>query len=163
MPKLTHKKADEMYLSATSLKRFVKLHCGEFIGGGLYRDVYVLKNYPGYVAKIERDMETGVFANVTEWRNWCNNKEWTFLSQWLAPCFTINTTGTILIQKRVGWEGRRRKDYPTHVPAVFTDLKLGNFGWLGDQFVCCDYSFMIMTSKKIKYAKWWGEMMNRKN
>lgn len=131
--------------------------CGELIGKGLYRDVYVFKQNPDYVVKIERDMAIGNFANATEWRNYINNKEWKWLEQWLAPCELINLTGQILIQQRV--EHRPRKFYPTHVPACFTDLKLANFGFIGDRFVCCDYSFLtfvMKSSKAMRYAKWWN-------
>jgi hypothetical protein len=131
--------------------------CGKQIGVGLYRDVYVLKSNPNYVVKIERDMSTATFANVTEWRNYINNKEWKWFAEWLAPCEMINTNGQVLIQRRV--EHRKREDYPKYIPGVFTDLKLQNFGWIGDRFVCCDYSFIpfffIKVGKsKMKYAKW---------
>lgn len=63
-----------------------------------------------------------------------------------------------MIQKRV--EHRKRKDYPKYIPAVFTDTKLKNFGWIGDRFVCCDYSYLPFTlgKYKMKYAKWWGSL-----
>lgn len=146
-------------MSGKNLNGIVKSVCGELIGRGLYRDVYVLKQNPKYVVKIERDPTTATFANVTEWRNYINNKGWDFLAEWLAPCEMINETGQVMIQRRV--EHRKRKDYPTHVPIFFTDLKLTNFGWIGEQFVCCDYSFLILAAvakgkNKMKYAKWWN-------
>lgn len=142
--------------------------CGELIDYGLYRDVYVLKQNPDYVVKIERDMSEANFANATEWRNFINNRDWAFLSEWLAPCELINETSQIMIQRRVYWEGKKRKDYPTHVPGMFTDLKLKNFGWLSDgRFVCCDYSFMPVFIvqpgvSKLRYAKWWGSLKPKK-
>lgn len=140
----------------------VRLICGEKIGAGLYRDVYVLKQDSNYVVKVERDMSTGNFANVTEWRNYIENKEWTYIKDWLAPIELITETGQILIQRRVTLEGKKCKDFPKYIPAAFTDLKRKNFGWIGEQFVCCDYSFLIPIhpkfNKRLKYAQWWGKM-----
>ena len=135
----------------------VKKLCGEKIGSGAYRDVYVLKAFPDYVVKIERDMSTARFANVTEWQNYVNNAHWNLLDGWLAPCLMINQTGSVLVQQRV--TPGRRKDYPKYIPAVFTDLKLQNSGWIDGKFCCCDYSFMttVIGKKKMKYAKWWNE------
>lgn len=140
--------------------------CGKVIGKGMYRTVYELKRDPDYVVKIERDPSRGTFANVTEWRNYINNKDWNYLKDWLAPCIGINETGQVLIQQRI--RHGRRKDYPKYVPAIFTDLKLSNFGWIGDKFVCCDYSYFtpyIITAgkSKMKYAKWWGTLKHLKN
>lgn len=145
--------------------RAYKLMCGEKIGYGLYRDVYVLKQNPNYVVKIERDMSHGMFANVTEWRNYINNKEWGWFEKWLAPCEMISPTGQVMIQGRV--EHRQRKDYPKYVPAIFTDLKVKNFGFIGDRFVCCDYSFLPIFvaqvgKRSMKYAKWWGSIKKQK-
>ena len=144
-----------------SIKELKKKLCGELIGVGLYRDVYVLKQDSNYVVKIERDMSHGTFANATEWRHYINNREWDWFEQWLAPCELITETGQLLIQRRI--EHRKRKDYPKYIPAIFTDTKLSNFGWIGDRFVCCDYSFIpfyfIKVGKsKMKRAKWWGTL-----
>lgn len=163
------KKVEKEILSLINGKSVNQVHkrlCGELLGKGVYRDVYVFKKYPEYVIKIERDMTRANFANVTEFRNYIQNQDWTFLSDWLAPCELINQTGSILIQERVYWDGKRRKDYPMYVPGIFTDLKLKNFGWTKKgQFVCCDYSFMttyIITvgKNKMRYAKWWGSLKN---
>lgn len=150
-------------INGKSVNQVYKCLCGELLGKGVYRDVYVFKKYPAYVIKIERDMTRANFANVTEFRNYIQHKDWKFLSDWLAPCEIINQTGSILIQERVTWDGKRRKDYPKYVPAMFTDLKLKNFGWIGDRLVCCDYSFIPFYIVKVgknsmKYAKWWGTL-----
>lgn len=148
-------------IKGKGLKGIMRAICGERIGGGVYRDVYIYKPNPNFVVKVERDMSTGQFANATEWRHWCDLKDWTALSKYLAPCEIINATGQILIQRRI--IHKRRKDYPSHVLSVFTDLKLKNFGWLDDQFVCCDYSSLILANavdskKKYRYAKWRGSI-----
>lgn len=136
--------------------------CGKKIGEGAYRRVYVLKQNKEFVIKIEKNYSNGDFANVMEWRNWVNNRDWKFLGPWLAPCEMINETGTILIQRRV--YHRRRKDYPTHIPVFLTDTKLQNFGWIGEQFVCCDYAFLPLsiTGKSMKRARWWGTLKHLK-
>ena len=144
---------------------FKKKYCGKLINKGCYRTVYELKKNPNYVVKIERDMLHGTFANVTEWRNYIDYKEWDYLGPWLAPCEGISTDGKILIQKRV--YHKKRKDYPKYIPAIFSDLKLANFGWIDDHFVCCDYSYFPIYSiaigkSKMKYAKWWGTLKNLK-
>lgn len=162
MTKRQYKEVLEL-LSGKTVNQVHKTLCGELLGTGCYRDVYVFKQFPDYVIKIERDMSTGNFANAMEFRNYINNKDWNLLSGWLASCELINVTGSVLIQERVYWDGKRRKDYPKYVPAIFTDLKLKNFGWIGERFVCCDYSFfpvfIIMVGKnKMKYAKWWGSL-----
>jgi len=137
-----------------------KKMCGELIGQGLYRDVYILKQNPAFVVKIERDMTGGNFANAMEWRNYINNKEWKFLADYLAECIAITQTGQVMIQRRV--EHRSKKEYPKMIPAMFTDTKYKNFGWTGaGKFVCCDYSFIPFFTIKVghnsmKKAKWWG-------
>jgi predicted Rdx family selenoprotein len=144
---------------AKTLNRIVKAICAEKIGEGVFRDVYVLKQNPKYVVKVERDMSKAIFANASEWRNYCNNRDWKLVKGWLAPCEMINETGELLIQKRVSWEGKRRKDYPKYIPDIFTDTKLTNFGWIGKKFVCCDYSFFVLGTKgKMRFAKWWGSL-----
>lgn len=153
-----------LLLLRPTLKQSMKNLCGEFLGSGLNRDVYVCKVDPNYVVKIEGRNGYGAFANATEWRHYCDNAEWKFLEQWLAPCLFINETGNILIQRRVD-QSRPRKDYPKYIPALFTDLKLTNFGWIGDRFVCCDYSFFLIhtNGKKMKYAKWTGLLKKNKD
>lgn len=81
-------------LKGKKLNQAYKLICGERLGQGLYRDVYVLKQNPDYVVKIERDPYTYQFANVTEYKNYINNKEWKWFEQWLAPVELINQTAS---------------------------------------------------------------------
>ena len=141
-----------------TISQRMKLVCGKRIGRGLYRDVFIFKHDPNYVVKVERDQSTAQFANVTEWRNYIDNKEWKWFAKYLAPCEYISVDGRILIQRRV--EHRDHKEYPKEIPAMFCDVKYQNFGWIGKQFVCCDYSFIpfyIVSVGKSKYkrAKWW--------
>lgn len=164
MSKKQMKELEGIFTKRRNEESLLKEICGKLIGSGVYRDVYELKQDPNFVVKVERDME-GTFANVTEWRNYINSAGWNLIEKWLAPCEMINGNGSIMIQQRVTTEGKRRKDYPKYVPKIFTDLKLSNFGWIGDQFVCCDYAFfvqvMIKSTKSndwYKVAKWWGSL-----
>lgn len=139
--------------SISTQRRFL---CGDLLDYGLYRDVYISKHDPRYVIKIERDMSTGNFANVCEWRNWVNNIDWLELSKWLARSYLITENGQLLVQQRVHFYNNR--EYPNKIPSLFTDLKKSNYGWIGNQLKCCDYSFILMNnhSLKLKKAKWWS-------
>lgn len=148
-------------IKGKNFKQIIKLICGEFIGEGVYRDVYVLKQDPRFVVKIEPDPSKAQFANVTEWRNYIEWHDHYVVSGGLAPCESISEDGQVLIQCRVNWKDKRRKDYPTHIPGIFTDLKLKNFGWIGNQFVCCDYSFFRHAPLKFRYARWWGSLKTK--
>lgn len=132
--------------------------CGPELGSGLYRDVYEMKGNSRYVVKIERDMGEAQFANASEWRNWMNYREWKWFAEYLAPCMMINETGQVLIMRRI--EHPPHNEYPSVIPAPFTDTKYANFGLLDNKFVCCDYSFIpfyVIQKGKSKYkeAKWW--------
>lgn len=140
-----------------SLSGIVKALCGQQLGFGCYRDVYELKQNSQYVVKIQRDASDGMFANVTEWRNWINNERWDFLSNYLAPCLLITNNGRVLIQKRVTFKSKEL--YPQYVPVMFTDLKISNFGWIKDKFVCCDYAYIPLAfvqkgKSKMQQVKW---------
>ncbi|HEX5704862.1 MAG TPA: hypothetical protein VFX97_16815 [Pyrinomonadaceae bacterium] len=140
-------------VSGKKLRTQIKYLCAEDLDYGLYRDVYVFKQDRRYVVKVERDMSTGQFANVTEWRNWIDNEEWKEFSRWLAPCHAITESGQILIQRRV--YSHSLDHYPERIPALFTDTKRTNFGWIGSRFVCCDYSYLLSASFRLKKVKWW--------
>jgi len=128
---------------------------GKLIDYGVHRDVYECKVDSRFVVKIERDMSTGDFANVCEWRNWINNKDWKDLAKWLAPCEIISEDGKLLIQRRVNFYKNRK--YPERIPTIFTDLKKENYGWIGKQLVCVDYAFFRMDFNDLRLRKvaWW--------
>lgn len=156
MIKLNTKELSKL-MKGKEINEIVKAICGKKIGAGIYRDVYVLKQNSNFVVKVERKMGLAQFANATEWRHYIDNREWEWFEQYLAPCELITLTGQILIQRRI--EHRGRKEYPKEIPAMFTDIKIENFGWIEDRFVCCDYSFIpfyiIKTgNSKMKKARW---------
>lgn len=131
-----------------------KIATGEPIGTGMCRDVFALKNNPYWVVKVERDPRKAYFMNATEWRNWSNAVDYEGLRDWLAPCHSINETGRLLFQRRVKHADMGR--YPKKVPQCFTDLKVTNFGYIGNRFVCCDYAYLLLKDPgKLRTAKWW--------
>lgn len=142
----------------TLTKSFEKKYCGDFLGKGIYREVFLFKPDHRFVVKLERSILKNdlSFQNVGEWRNWCEHLHYTAVSKFLAPCLTINISSQILIQRRATRpiDGDDRKP-PKMIPNLLTDTKLFNFGWIGDDFVSFDYSFMIRTDLKMKKAKYW--------
>lgn len=138
-----------------SIRGALRYDCGELLGRGLNRDVYVCKHNPNYVVKIQRTVN---FDNIIEWEIWGFLWHTDWYRRWFADCITITESGLILVQKRV--THGIRKDYPKKVPKFFTDFKIQNYGWIGDQFVCCDYSNVLgmltgFMTKDLRTAKWW--------
>lgn len=133
----------------------IKNICGELIAQGTYRDVYELKGNKNYVVKIERDMSTGQFCNACEYRNWCDNRFWDYLSPWLCPCVRINETSQVLIQKRAK-PIKSIEELPSHVPSLFSDLKMSNFGKIGNRVVILDYPWLrlFIPSRKMRKVDW---------
>ena len=62
------------------------------------------------MVKVERNMKNGDFANVCEWRNYKNNKEWDWFEKWLSPCELISIDGRFLIQRRA--YHKDKSEYP---------------------------------------------------
>lgn len=138
-------------LQGKSIEQVKKKLCGQLLGTGVYRDVYVFKQYPEFVIKIERDMSIANFTNVSEWRNYIDLQNWKWFGRFLAPCEAISMDGQILIQYRVSF--KEKKKYPKKIPVYFTDVKIDNFGWIGRKFVCCDYAFLLQPPKSKKPYK----------
>ena len=143
-------------LSGKDVNSIIKDICGKKVSSGTYRDVYEVKGSKRYVIKVERNMSEGQFANVTEWRNYIDNKDWYLLKRYLVPCCAINETGQVLIQRRVSQKGMTLKDMPKKIPNLFTDTKIENWGLIDGEFVCCDYSFLRNVEFKMVKPKWWS-------
>lgn len=125
--------------------------CGEYIGGGLYRNVFRSRLNPDEVIKVE--MEGGCFSNVHEWEVWQQVQFAPALAKWFAPCKFISPAGSVMIQART--TPCAKKDLPEKVPGFLTDLKVENWGWLGDRVVCHDYgNILIGVDKRLKKVKW---------
>lgn len=154
-----NKKDREIYdwfnrLRTGNLTNFINKHCGKLLDKGLYRDVYDLKRDKDYVVKIQREMSLGDFSNALEWTIWTRNEEWNEFSKYLAPSIAIDDTGQILIQKKV--EFKTIEHYPANMPSMFTDFKIQNYGWIGNQIVCVDYaSLLIGYTMRMKKVEWW--------
>lgn len=133
-----------------------KKFCGKLLGAGAYRDTYVCKQDPKMVIKIEREMSKAIFANVSEWVNYQNLKDWNQMKPWLAPCYGITQIGNVLLQRRVKITDNDDL-YPEKIPSFFTDRKYENFGFIGKQLVCYDYSFMVHTQFRMVKANWWHD------
>uniref|UniRef100_A0AAU7VG84 Uncharacterized protein n=1 Tax=Dinoroseobacter phage vB_DshS_R26L TaxID=3161158 RepID=A0AAU7VG84_9CAUD len=142
------------YFQATVERDFFQFMCGEMLGRGQYRDVYVFEPDPRFVLKFETGASS--FSNVREWDVWQDaqhmGKE---VSDWLAPCVAISPCGTVLQQRRT----RPAKTFPDKLPAWMTDTKRGNFGMLGRRFVAHDYGNHLICNagmtKRLVKAKWW--------
>jgi hypothetical protein len=126
------------------------------IGNGIYRDVYrtIMKHLVIKIANCQK----GQMENIMEMKLWEEVKDMP-IKKWFAPCVKVSESGKYLLQEKI--EHGRQQDYPEEVPHFFIDMKYTNYGWIGKQFVCCDYSDFIITngfnSKKMKKAEWWEE------
>lgn len=126
---------------------------GDMIGSGQSREVYVLHGDERVVVKIEQGARQ--FQNVEEWALWNWVRE-TPMARWFAPCVSISSAGSILIQKRV--TPMRENERPKLLPSFLCDLKPENFGMYRGAIVCCDYgtalSSIRKTSKRMVKPKW---------
>lgn len=121
------------------------LLCGDKLGEGQNRKVYVCRLDEAYVIKIEpRGTQ---FQNVEEWRAWWW-AQGTSKARWLAPCKFISPCGLLLIQARV--TPMRPKEAPKRLPQWLGDLKHENFGVLDGKVVACDYGTILSSYRHIK-------------
>ena len=132
--------------------------CGEHLGTGVFREVYDYNLDDKYVIKIEPENTN---CNIIEYMIWnevkglINNSEW--VKKWFAPVKWISPNGRILVMRKTIDCGEKKKPLPEKIPAFFWDVKLDNFGWIGNDFVCHDYGQfynMIHYPKKMVKAKW---------
>lgn len=130
-----------------------RMLCGEHIGGGAAREVYVCAYDPDLVVKIEN--ASGSFQNVAEWQLWWDAQHIQHSAEWLAPCVSISPCGIVLIQRRT----KPAKRYPEKLPVWLTDTKRTNYGMIGKRFVCHDYGVHLMCnsglSKRTRKVEWW--------
>lgn len=112
---------------------FISSICGEFLGRGTSREVYVYGPDPSLVIKLEVGLR---FQNVMEHETYstlveCDERKW------FAPVVWISKSGNALLMKRT--TPCPVKELPKRLPAFMTDLKPENFGLLDGQFVTHDY------------------------
>jgi hypothetical protein len=140
----------------TISREMFKLLCGQRLGRGISREVFVFKPDPTLVLKIEA---TGSqFQNAMEWETWQQVQHIKSIAAWFAPCINISPYGAIMLQKRTMPAPETR--FPKRVPTVFTDLTRENWGLLGNRLVCHDYGNNLAMangfSTKTHAADWWG-------
>lgn len=125
------------------------LVCGDYLGGGLSRQVYEFALHPKWVIKFEVGDQ---FQNIMEWQVW-QDVAGTRWNKWFAPCVTISPCGTILVMGRT----TPVKKLQARMPSFFEDIKLINFGTIDDQLVCHDYGYNKLLKGGFKHAtmaKW---------
>lgn len=145
------------YFQATIERDFFHFMCGDLLGAGAYRNVYVFAPDPRFVIKIETGAQS--FSNIREWDLWHDaqhmGKE---VSDWLAPCVAISACGTVLRQRRT----LPAKTFPDKIPVWMTDTKRQNFGLIGSRFVAHDYGNHLVCnsglSTRLRKADWWGDV-----
>jgi hypothetical protein len=127
-------KMDKWFTNRVS-EDFFEMCVGDYIGGGVYRNVYEYHPDPSLVIKIETDASS--FANIRESQMWWTYYDHPRLSKWFAPCVQLSPRGQFLLQKKVKpLDGR---NMPKLVPAMIDDGHIGNWGIYEDRVVCCDY------------------------
>ena len=127
---------------------------GHRIGRGVTREVFELSTDPNHVVKIE-DMSKGWFANISEFQVW-NNVAGTPYKSWFAPIEGMSLGGRMLTMARTVPPAVR--DLPEEIPAIFSDIKIENFGMFEGRLVCHDYAllsnrFWLPKGRKIKMQK----------
>lgn len=131
------------------------LLCGEKLGSGSFRDVFLCAVDHSLVVKVEhgsREEDWRQFHNFREWLFWESEYEKS-VRKWLAPCIKLSPDGRLLLQKRV--EPLRPHEYPKKLPAFMTDLRINNLGWFEGRVVACDYAYTTQTSDStLKNVKW---------
>lgn len=139
-------------LGPTVLRDLAYTFCGEKLGGGVFRRVYVLKIDPTKVVKIENGSQS--FCNILEWQTWDAVEYDKKRSRWLAPCRFISPCGAILIQDRT--TAIRPEELPKRIPHFLNiDAKQANWGLLNGVAVCHDYGCQRTALPiKLEQAKW---------
>lgn len=120
----------------------LNLLCGHRIAVGMSREVFECNLRPDLVVKVEKAEVRSHFQNIIEWHVWsrvCG----TGMEKWFAPVIEMSPEGRLLLMKRTSHIGI----WPTHVPAFFTDLKPGNFGFIDGKFVCHDYGCTLLIER----------------
>ena len=128
--------------------------CGEYLGAGAFRSVYVLASDDTKVVKMESGAAS--FHNIHEWGVWMDFRDIRAVAKWLAPCRHISSAGAWLIQDRTEPLPKGFR-LPKSLPEFLTDTKLGNFGLLGGNLVCHDYGIVRQALEtKRRPVEWWG-------
>jgi len=132
---------------------------GEKLGSGTYRSVYKHNWDDNWVIKIEPNNTN---CNETEYILWDEVQgligDLAWVKDWFAPIHWISPNGKILcMQRTYPYPKNKKLQRPDKIPSFFTDVKWGNFGWIGNKFVCHDYGFIY------KFIKYENKMQKVKN
>ena len=137
----------------------IRFMCGEELGSGISREVFVYLGNPEYVIKAEVNT-TDRFQNVMEYNFWQDACGCNEILKWIAPCIRISPHGNWLLQARTMPVSHAEiKKRHKRIPVWLTDCKVTNWGKLPNgKIVCHDYGThlavpsMRATTKK---ANWW--------
>ena len=126
--------------SSRVVEDFVRLFCGELLGNGMSRQVFVLETDPTKVVKVES--YSGYFQNVREWELW-KDLGHTKYGKYIAPCVSISPNGSVLVQERV--EPITQDELrAARLPSFLCDFKASNYGRYKGRIVCCDYGTNLL-------------------
>lgn len=107
---------------------------GDKLGDGIAREVFIVKQDPSLVAKIE--LGNKEFQNYAEYQIWQAAPAWA--RKWLAPVRYISPYGHVLIQERC-YPLLDNSKLPKRVPDFLADLHPNNWGLLKGKPVVLDY------------------------
>ena len=139
----------------------IRFICGEELGHGISREVFVYLGNPDFVIKVEVNT-TDRFQNVMEFNFWQDACDCSEIMKWIAPCVRISPHGNWLLQARtmpvsLAEIKRRHK----RIPIWLTDSKVGNWGKLPNgKIVCHDYGTHLAVPSmraSTKKADWWEQ------
>lgn len=114
--------------------------CGDKIGSGVHRDVFVCKLLPEMVVKVETNTGYRDFPNMREMKFWCDHQHLPEVAKWLAPCTYLSPDARVMLQRRV--LPILDDELPEKLPAFLADIKPDNFGRLEGRIVCVDYAII---------------------
>lgn len=127
-------------------RELVRMVCGDFLGKGIARHVYIFLPHREWVVKIESG--SGSFQNVIEWETWQDVRD-TKWAKWFAPCHFISPCGAVMLQTRTRPIGVK----PRVIPNFMSDLQEVNFGRIGKQVVCHDYAFNLLVRRTLSAGR----------
>lgn len=150
-----HLKQELNAYSNRSSAQFKRRFCGRKIGEGSYRQVYEFLIDDRFIVKIQR---LPAFENNLEsfiWDEICSSPN---IYRYFAEVIWKNNNGTVIVMEKIKVLSNSDRKLPARVPAFFSDLHPGNYGFKGRQIVCCDYGNSAITlgwnKLKTKKCEW---------
>lgn len=151
---------DFLYRLPTAVKdQALALICGKQLGSGISRTVFVYAPDSTRVVKIEHNQLRN--QNASEYSFWCG-VQGTPLEKWFARVFLASEMNSFILQARTQpvTLAELRQKRPK-VPVIMSDLKVGNWGRIGQRYVCHDYGtalvpeYGLRNGARLKKADWW--------